>query len=207
VRVRACMSVIAACVTVTAAARARLFVGVCMRVHARVVVCTRVCASVCACVHVWGAPWAAQLELVSRLGSGCCAICCCWPNHRAPGTPQPPPPGAIVYHGPVSGAVPHFASLGFDCPPRKDLASFLQEVSTPAGQLAYASAVGGGPAGRAGFGGPSRVAGRGLLLRVREGPRWLAQLRGRPECPEQTPAWLQPVFRALLCGFDSTPGW
>jgi hypothetical protein len=50
-------------------------------------------------------------------------------------------PGAIIFHGPVAEALPHFARLGFDCPPRKDLASFLQEVSTPAGQLAYASDV------------------------------------------------------------------
>jgi len=47
--------------------------------------------------------------------------------------------GAIIFHGPVGDAVPFFSSLGFDCPPRKDLASFLQEVSTPTGQLAYAS--------------------------------------------------------------------
>jgi hypothetical protein len=49
--------------------------------------------------------------------------------------------GAILYHGPVAEVLPHFAALGFDRPPRKDLASFLQEVSTPAGQLAYASQV------------------------------------------------------------------
>ncbi|GBF90608.1 ABC transporter G family member protein [Raphidocelis subcapitata] len=47
--------------------------------------------------------------------------------------------GAILYHGPVDGALPHFASLGLVCPRRKDLASFLQEASTPAGQLAYAT--------------------------------------------------------------------
>lgn len=49
--------------------------------------------------------------------------------------------GDILYHGPVAGALPHFAALGFDCPPRKDMASFLQEVSTPAGQAAYATAA------------------------------------------------------------------
>lgn len=32
-----------------------------------------------------------------------------------------------------------FADLGFVCPPRKDPGSFLQEVTTPAGQLTYAT--------------------------------------------------------------------
>ena len=32
----------------------------------------------------------------------------------------------IVYHGPVGDAVPFFTSLGFVCPPRKDVPSFLQ---------------------------------------------------------------------------------
>lgn len=46
-----------------------------------------------------------------------------------------------MYHGPVADVLPHFECLGFACPPRKDLASFLQEISTPAGQLMYATTV------------------------------------------------------------------
>lgn len=38
-----------------------------------------------------------------------------------------------MYHGPVGGALPFFAALGFVCPERKDPASFLQEVTTPKG--------------------------------------------------------------------------
>ena len=49
--------------------------------------------------------------------------------------------GKVIYHGPVSEATAFFASLGFICPPRKDPASFLQEVTTPLGQLTYASAA------------------------------------------------------------------
>lgn len=49
--------------------------------------------------------------------------------------------GAIVYHGPVDDAAAHFAALGFECPARKDVAAFLQEVTTAAGQAAYATAV------------------------------------------------------------------
>lgn len=41
--------------------------------------------------------------------------------------------------GPVEGAVPFYSSLGFECPPRKDQASFLQEALTPVGQMIYAS--------------------------------------------------------------------
>lgn len=36
--------------------------------------------------------------------------------------------GGIVYHGPREEIRPYFESLGFVCPPRKDLADFLQEV-------------------------------------------------------------------------------
>ena len=39
----------------------------------------------------------------------------------------------VMYHGPVAGALPFFASLGFVCPVRKDPGSFLQEVTTPKG--------------------------------------------------------------------------
>jgi hypothetical protein len=38
-----------------------------------------------------------------------------------------------MFHGPVHEALPFFASLGFNCPVRKDPASFLQEVTTPKG--------------------------------------------------------------------------
>ena len=73
------------------------------------------------------------------------------------GLPTPTTPsGAIIYHGPVAEVLPHFAALGFDCPPRKDVASFLQEVATPAGQAAYAS-----PALREGKGLPSGGPGEG----------------------------------------------
>ena len=47
--------------------------------------------------------------------------------------------GKVIYHGPVSEATGFFSSLGFVCPERKDPASFLQEVTTPLGQLAYAT--------------------------------------------------------------------
>ncbi|CAL8463057.1 g2591 [Coccomyxa elongata] len=47
--------------------------------------------------------------------------------------------GQLMFHGPVAEALPFFASLGFECPVRKDPASFLQEVTTPKGQLLYAS--------------------------------------------------------------------
>ena len=47
--------------------------------------------------------------------------------------------GKVIYHGPVNEATGFFSSLGFVCPERKDPASFLQEVTTPLGQLAYAT--------------------------------------------------------------------
>ncbi|KAK9907686.1 hypothetical protein WJX75_008105 [Coccomyxa subellipsoidea] len=47
--------------------------------------------------------------------------------------------GQLMFHGPVHEALPFFASLGFNCPVRKDPASFLQEVTTPKGQVLYAS--------------------------------------------------------------------
>lgn len=40
-----------------------------------------------------------------------------------------------MFHGPVDQALPFFQShLGFECPVRKDAASFLQEVTTPKGE-------------------------------------------------------------------------
>ena len=47
--------------------------------------------------------------------------------------------GKVMYHGPVDEATQFFADLGFVCPPRKDTASFLQEVTTPLGQFTYAT--------------------------------------------------------------------
>lgn len=42
--------------------------------------------------------------------------------------------GSIVWHGPVGEVVPFFNALGFHCPARKDVPSFLQEVTTESGQ-------------------------------------------------------------------------
>ena len=47
--------------------------------------------------------------------------------------------GKVLYHGSLSGAIPFFSQLGFDCPVRKDPGSFLQEVTSPIGQMIYAS--------------------------------------------------------------------
>ena len=44
-----------------------------------------------------------------------------------------------MWHGPVGDVLPFFTSLGFECPPRKDVPSFLQEVLTESGQLQFAS--------------------------------------------------------------------
>jgi ABC-type multidrug transport system ATPase subunit len=49
--------------------------------------------------------------------------------------------GRVLFHGPVAEVLPFFASIGYPCPPRKDPASFLQEVTTPLGQRAYATAA------------------------------------------------------------------
>ena len=42
----------------------------------------------------------------------------------------------VCFHGPVAEATAFFSSMGFDCPVRKDPASFLQEVTTPKGEVA-----------------------------------------------------------------------
>ena len=47
--------------------------------------------------------------------------------------------GIVFYHGPVSDVLSFFSDLGFDCPTRKDVPSFLLEVATPAGQMLYAN--------------------------------------------------------------------
>jgi ABC-type multidrug transport system ATPase subunit/ABC-type multidrug transport system permease subunit len=41
--------------------------------------------------------------------------------------------GQIVYQGPREQVLEHFECLGFRCPPRKDVADFLVEVTTPMG--------------------------------------------------------------------------
>lgn len=38
--------------------------------------------------------------------------------------------GKVVYHGPRDEVVQFFDTCGFKCPPRKEVAGFLQEVST-----------------------------------------------------------------------------
>ncbi|KAG2432130.1 hypothetical protein HXX76_009056 [Chlamydomonas incerta] len=47
--------------------------------------------------------------------------------------------GHVTYHGPPPGALPFYQQLGFVCPPRKDVPSFLQEITTASGQQEYAS--------------------------------------------------------------------
>jgi hypothetical protein len=49
--------------------------------------------------------------------------------------------GRMLYHGPLEGAVPHFTASGFICPVRKDVASFLLEITTPTGTLVAHTAV------------------------------------------------------------------
>lgn len=54
--------------------------------------------------------------------------------------PSPLPWPVCVRSGPVAEILPFFADqLGYVCPVRKDSGSFLQEVTTPVGQYAYAS--------------------------------------------------------------------
>ncbi|MEW5297917.1 MAG: hypothetical protein WDW36_001095 [Sanguina aurantia] len=48
--------------------------------------------------------------------------------------------GQIIYHGPVTDTLPFFERLGFACPARKDVPSFLLEITTASGQLEYAGA-------------------------------------------------------------------
>lgn len=40
--------------------------------------------------------------------------------------------GYTVYHGPRENVLPYFSSIGFDCPFDRDIADFIQEVTTPA---------------------------------------------------------------------------
>lgn len=45
--------------------------------------------------------------------------------------------GKICYHGPREAVLPFFERLGFTCPPRRGVADFLQEISTPSDQHKY----------------------------------------------------------------------
>ncbi len=45
--------------------------------------------------------------------------------------------GSIIYHGPRATCLAHFESLGFECPKQKDVADFLQEVTSPEGADKY----------------------------------------------------------------------
>ena len=38
--------------------------------------------------------------------------------------------GVVLFHGPRADVLPFFQRLGFACPPRKDPAGFLQEVTS-----------------------------------------------------------------------------
>eukprot|EP00512_Aurantiochytrium_limacinum_P002166 CAMPEP_0171494712 /NCGR_PEP_ID=MMETSP0958-20121227/5711_1 /TAXON_ID=87120 /ORGANISM="Aurantiochytrium limacinum, Strain ATCCMYA-1381" /LENGTH=1545 /DNA_ID=CAMNT_0012028559 /DNA_START=516 /DNA_END=5153 /DNA_ORIENTATION=+ len=40
--------------------------------------------------------------------------------------------GHIVFHGPREDVLPYFSSIGFECPYDRDIADFIQEVTTPA---------------------------------------------------------------------------
>jgi hypothetical protein len=59
--------------------------------------------------------------------------------------------GMVLYHGPREGVMPFFRThLGFDCPVRKGVADFLQEVALPSDQMVSGtdcSAAGGGTGG------------------------------------------------------------
>eukprot|EP00644_Phytophthora_capsici_P008634 jgi/Phyca11/7576/fgenesh1_pm.PHYCAscaffold_20_\ len=44
---------------------------------------------------------------------------------------QPSPEGRALYHGPTSQVQHYFESLGFVCPPRRDIADFLCDLATP----------------------------------------------------------------------------
>ncbi|KAL4447582.1 hypothetical protein ABPG75_004801 [Micractinium tetrahymenae] len=53
--------------------------------------------------------------------------------------------GKVCYHGPVEAVLPFFEGLGFRCPPRRGVADFLQEVTTPSDQHKYWDPRGGKP--------------------------------------------------------------
>lgn len=69
-------------------------------------------------------------------------------------------PASCPCSGPVGEILPFFEQhLGFECPVRKDKGSFLQEVTTPVGQYAYAT--------------PALLAKRGLTEAARDPLRLL----------------------------------
>lgn len=45
--------------------------------------------------------------------------------------------GRVIYHGPREEVLDFFQTLGFECPPRRGVADFLQEVATPTDQEKY----------------------------------------------------------------------
>lgn len=47
--------------------------------------------------------------------------------------------GQVFFHGPVPEVLPFLESVGFPCPQRKDVPSFLIEITTAMGQREYAS--------------------------------------------------------------------
>ena len=57
-----------------------------------------------------------------------CEILSVTPTHRH-----------VVFHGPINEVKQFFEGLGFVCPRRKDLPSFLQEVTTPSGNRVWVS--------------------------------------------------------------------
>ncbi|KIZ06029.1 hypothetical protein MNEG_1936 [Monoraphidium neglectum] len=52
--------------------------------------------------------------------------------------------GRVIWHGPASKALLHFASLGFQCPPGLDVADFLLLVASPQDHAMLAGPAGGG---------------------------------------------------------------
>ncbi len=50
----------------------------------------------------------------------------------------------VCYHGPVEAVLPFFEGLGFRCPPRRGVADFLQEVTTPSDQQVRGPSQGSG---------------------------------------------------------------
>ena len=83
--------------------------------------------------------------------------------------------GKIIFFGPRDLVLPFFEGLGFACPPRKNMADFLQEVPMPGGEPGRRAGQGeGGRAGRGregvgGLGGRTRQA--GWLPRLRTSAR------------------------------------
>ena len=45
--------------------------------------------------------------------------------------------GHVVYHGPIESTLQFFATMGFQCPERKGVADFLQEVTSKNDQQVF----------------------------------------------------------------------